>query len=185
MPAGVCVSLSKIITPSADSSPSSPRIEPSDAFTTSPPSSSGWAFSICASKSTTCAPIAAFTPVPQNSAGNGGGILRHGREGRDGRASGAFAGADGKGPPGRAWRAGGEGIGRFDSRRTRTGVGAGGDDLGQRNTNACGHVDRGAGGTPQMEAQRGLFFAGDRRSDAHECEPYADALVGAAHGRFR
>src|SRR2546429_8568601 len=87
--------------------------------------------------------------------GNGGGILRSGREGRDGRASGAFAGADGKGPPGRAWRDGGEGIGRLDSRRTRCGGGAGGGEPGQKKTNDCGRGDRGAGGTPQMQAQRG------------------------------
>ena len=74
MPAGACVSLSKIVTASAVSTPRSPRIDPSDAFTTKPPSSSGWAFSICASNSTTCAPGAGFTPVPQYSAAISGGL---------------------------------------------------------------------------------------------------------------
>src|ERR1700722_3044096 len=34
-----------------------------------------------------------------------------------------------------------------------------------------------------MEAERGVFFAGNRRPDADEREPYAVAIAGAAHGR--
>src|SRR6266478_5928820 len=36
-----------------------------------------------------------------------------------------------------------------------------------------------------MEAQRNLFFAGHRRSDADERQSYEAAFAGAAHGSFR
>src|SRR5205814_9691895 len=37
----------------------------------------------------------------------------------------------------------------------------------------------------RMEAERDLFAACHRRSDAHERQPHTAQVVGAAHGRFR
>src|SRR6266849_4277961 len=73
IPAGLCVSLSVMLTPRTVLIPISFRIELSAAPKVNPPSSSGCAFSICASSSTTCAPGVAFMPPAQNSAAISGG----------------------------------------------------------------------------------------------------------------
>ena len=72
-PAGAWVSLSVMVTPSAVANPNSFKMDSSDASTISPPSSSGTAFSSCASKNTTCAAGAGRNPEVQCSADISGG----------------------------------------------------------------------------------------------------------------
>jgi tetratricopeptide (TPR) repeat protein len=90
-----------------------------------------------------------------------------------------------EGRTGRTRRTHGASSGRIDSERSGAGDGAGRDDHGQRDADARGDVDRGACRRAQVEAERGLFPAGHRRSDAHECQSHTAAVAGTPHGCFR